>query len=161
MRRFFCLALGLCLLLAGCRVDTGTETAVFYYVQTDYQTAMSTPIGGEYKEISGHSGDLSYLLHLYLMGPSQSTLASPLPRGCQLLSVEQNTYGLQIRLSDVGDTMTDAAFSLACACLTLTFQELAQVQTVTVTSGSRKVTMDRESVTLFDSGATAATEESA
>lgn len=159
MKHIFPLILAVCLLFSGCQVKTANETAEFYYVQAAYQTDLGNPIAAEWKEITGHSGDLAYLVQLYLVGPSQDTLVSPFPRSCQFLSASKTDYGIQIKLSDTELTMTDAAFTLGCACLTLTFLGIAQVQAVTVISGNRKVTMDRSTLTLYDSGVPAATEE--
>ena len=55
--------------------------------------------------------------------------------------------------------MTDAAFSLACACLTKTCMELTQASSVTVISGTRMVTMGPDNLILTDSLDTAETEE--
>ena len=79
MKRWLFGALAVCLLLSGCRLDSAYETASFYYLDAGYADRMSDPIRKEQKEITGHAGDLSYLMHLYLMGPSGEGLKSPLP----------------------------------------------------------------------------------
>ena len=159
MKRWLFGALAVCLLLSGCRLDSAYETASFYYLDAGYADRMSDPIRKEQKEITGHAGDLSYLMHLYLMGPSGEGLKSPLPEACTLISIENREGVIQVKLSDTRSSLTESEFSLACACLTLTILDFTQAQAVTITSGTRKVSMDTQTLTLYDSGTPAATEE--
>ena len=46
--------------------------------------------------------------------------------------------------------MTDAQFTLACSCLTLTCLELVDAESVTVVSGDRSITMNADSLTQKD-----------
>ena len=159
MKRWLFGALAVCLLLSGCRLDSAFETASFYYLDAGYADRMSDPIRKEQKEITGHAGDLSYLMHLYLMGPSGEGLKSPLPGSCTLISIENREGVIQVKLSDTRSSLTESEFSLACACLTLTILDFTQAQAVTITSGTRKVSMDTQTLTLYDNGTPAATEE--
>lgn len=159
MKRWLFGALAVCLLLSGCRLDSAFETASFYYLDAGYADRMSDPIRKEQKEITGHAGDLSYLMHLYLMGPSGEGLKSPLPGSCSLISIEDREGVIQVKLSDTRSSLTESEFSLACACLTLTILDFTQAQAVTITSGTRKVSMNTQTLTLYDSGTPAATEE--
>lgn len=159
MKRWLLGAMTICLLLSGCRLDNGYETASFYYLDANYSSRMSDPIRGEQKEVTGHAGDLAYLMQLYLIGPSEEGLASPLPASCDLISIEDWGSVIQVKLSDTLGSLTESEFSLACACLTLTILDFTQAQAVTITSGTRKVSMDAQTLTLFDSGTPAATEE--
>lgn len=159
MKRWLFGALAVCLLLSGCRLDSAFETASFYYLDAGYADRMSDPIRKEQKEITGHAGDLSYLMHLYLMGPSGEGLKSPLPGSCTLISIENREGVIQVKLSDTRNSLTESEFSLACACLTLTILDFTQAQAVTITSGTRKVSMNTQTLTLYDSGTPAATEE--
>lgn len=159
MKRWLFGALAVCLLLSGCRLDSAYETASFYYLDAGYADRMSDPIRKEQKEITGHAGDLSYLMHLYLMGPSGEGLKSPLPGSCTLISIENREGVIQVKLSDTRSSLTESEFSLACACLTLTILDFTQAQAVTITSGTRKVSMGTQTLTLYDSGTPAATEE--
>lgn len=159
MKRWLFGALAVCLLLSGCRLDSAYETASFYYLDAGYADRMSDPIRKEQKEITGHAGDLSYLMHLYLMGPSGEGLKSPLPGSCTLISIENREGVIQVKLSDTRSSLTESEFSLACACLTLTILDFTQAQAVTITSGTRKVSMDTQTLTLYDNGTPAATEE--
>lgn len=161
MKRLFPLLLALILPFSGCGLFTERlkEPVTFYYVRSGYASDMSQVIGTEQRDASGHRSDLSYMLALYLIGPSQEGLASPLPRGTQIYTAEVQSDGVHLKLSDTENTMTDAEFSLACACLSLTSMDLTGVARVTILSGSRTVTMSRENLALYDSGTPAATTE--
>ena len=162
MKRLISLAFLLCLTLTGCGKfgERIKEPVTFYYLRAEYQYGSdSGVIGSEEREASGHRENLSYLLALYLMGPSGEDLVSPIPRGIRFLSVEQADTLITLNLSDTASALTDAEYSLACACLTLTCLDLTEAETVTVTSGSRSVTMTRDNLILYDSSMTAPTEE--
>lgn len=162
MKRTLSLMLLLCLVFPGC-ATTGErfkEPVTFYYLREEYPYGTGeSVIATEEREASGHRSDLGYLLALYLMGPSAESLVSPVPKGIRILSVEQASTGIHVELSDTSEVLTDAAFSLASACLTLTCLDLTGTEKVTITSGSRSVTMSRDSLTLFDSSMLSATEE--
>ena len=154
MKRFFPLFLILCLLLSGCGLagEHFKEPVPFYYLRSEYEYfTQDGVIVSEEREASGHREDLTYLLALYLMGPSEEELVSPLPRGIRIFKSEQTTDGITLQLSDSTATMTDLDFSLACACLTLTCLEITDAETVTINSGERSVTMSRDTLSLFDS----------
>lgn len=154
MKRFVSLILLVSLLLSGCSV-TGErikEPVSFYYLQANYKYGTDgSVIASEEREASGHRNDLLYLMKLYCMGPSDEELVSPLPRGTLILSAEQTEDHVTIKLSDLGESLTDVAYSLAAACLSLTCFSLANAAKVTVTSGERTLTFTQESLQLFDS----------
>ena len=162
MKRLIGLAFFLCLLFTGCgqfgaRIK---DPVTFYYLRAEYQ--YSTEFGviaSEEREASGHRDNLSYLLALYLIGPSGEELVSPIPRGVRFLSVEQADRMITLNLSDTSAVLTDAEYSLACACLTLTCLDLIGTDAVTINSGARSVTMTRDNLILYDSSMTAPTEE--
>ena len=161
MKRYLPVALVFCLLICGCDAASIRlkEPVTFYYVQSDYTADLSSPLGTEQREAAGHRDDLSYLLALYLMGPSQENLVSPLPAGTQIFSVQETEPGIRITLSDTTNQLTDGEFSLACACLTLSCLNMTDAEVITITSGKRSVSMSRNNLVLFDSGTPAATEE--
>lgn len=162
MKRLTGLVLLLCLVFSGCGTsgERIVEPVTFYYLQTNYSYGSEgSVIASEEREASGHRRDLNYLLALYLMGPSSEALASPVPQGTRVLFVEPEGTAIHLNLSDAAEALTDAEFSLACACLTLTCLDLTGADAVTVTCGSRSVTMNHENLTLFDSSTTAPTEE--
>ena len=162
MKRRIVLAFLLCLILTGCGQlgERIKEPVTFYYLRAEYQYSTEFGvIGSEEREASGHRDNLSYLLALYLIGPSGEELVSPIPRGIRFLSVEQVDRMITLNLSDTSAVLTDAEYSLACACLTLTCLDLIGTDAVTINSGARSVTMTRENLILYDSSMTAPTEE--
>ena len=116
-------------------------------------------ISSEQREASGHADDLHYLLSLYLIGPSSDELVSPLPWGTRLLGVNRQDGTITLELTDTSFTMTDTEFTLACACLTMTTLSITGGDEVTITSGSRSVTMSRDSLTLIDDSTASTMEE--
>lgn len=152
MKRILCFLLCLALMLPlwGCSKGIQDE-AVFYYRRTEFQYGAETGvIVPEQRDITGHVGDLPFLISLYLMGPLEEGLKSPFPPNTRLLSVNPVVGAVRIELSRIDSSFTDSQFSLACACLTLTCLELANVSAVTITSGERSITMERDDLVLYD-----------
>lgn len=153
MKKYTAMLLLLCLLLTGC-ADHIKEPVTFYYIRADYQEDMQNMIVSEQRESSGHREDLSYLMALYFMGPAEDDLVSPIPRGVSLLQVSMDGGAITLELSATEKSMSDAQFSLACACLSLTCMDITQADSVTVNSGNRSVTMTADTLVLQDSGTT-------
>lgn len=154
MKRFLCMVMTTVLMLSGC---TGhghrlKSPVTFYYLRSEYAYGSTqSVIGQEEREASGHRGDLRYLIALYLMGPSDEDLRSPLPPGTNILSVAKADGIVTLTLSELPATMTDADFSLACACLTKTCLELTEADSVTIVSGNRSVSMSPDKLMFIDS----------
>lgn len=159
MKRFSAIVILITLLLTGCGSRL-KEPVTFYYARADYEQDMSSIIASERREASGHRDDLSYLMVLYFMGPSDKKLVSPLPRNVSLFSAEQSGSTVTLRLSDTSESMTDAQFTLACSCLALTCLELTEAEQVTINSGDRSVTMGADALLLQDLITATNTEES-
>ena len=160
MKRLLCLFLLACLLMSGCSLSSfdSANAVSFYYVRNEYRQDMTTLIKPERRNAAGHENDLSYLLALYLIGPSNNDLVSPLPSDTELLSVLQEDSTIAIQLSDTEKTMTDSHFALSCACLSMTCLDLTDAESITITSGTRTITMTRSNLSLTDNTNTA-TEE--
>lgn len=148
-----CTALILCLLLflGGCSFkETGENLTAFYYCRTDYVYGDAYGVvAPELREVSAGTADLKNLLSLYLVGPLDEGMASPF-RGFKLISAEMEDSQLVIELVSFDKTITDARFSLACACMTMTCLELTQAEQVTILCGDRSVTMHRDNLLLLD-----------
>lgn len=149
MKRFVVLLILLSLSLTGC-AERLKEPVTFYYVRTGYEEDMSAIVGSELREAAGHREDLDYLMALYLMGPADEELCSPIHRGTSIFSAEQTGPTVTLHLSDTSRSMTDAQFTLACSCLSMTCLELVDAESVTIHSGSRSVTMNAQSLLLQD-----------
>ncbi len=159
MKRFLCLMLVLSTFLPGCRGDRIKEPVRFYYVRSNYQEDLASVIASEEREASGHLGELSYLMALYLMGPVSEQFVSPIPPGTQIFVKEIHNGHITLKLSDTAKTMTDAEFSLACACLSYTCLDITEAREITITSGTRSVTMSSDNLELWDNTIITTTEE--
>ena len=152
MKRFLCILLIASAIMSGCQTsgERIKEPVTFYYVKSNYQRELTNAFLSEQREASGHRDDLSYLMALYLMGPIDENLTSPIPAGTRIYIQESNAYNVKLKLSDTEKTLSDAEFSVASACLAMTCLELTGTQTVTVSSGSRSVTMTSGNLELTD-----------
>lgn len=160
MKRIVSLVLCILLILTMHGCGNVIERTNFYYRRIDFLYEEEAPvIAAETRDISGHAGELTYLISLYLAGPSSKKLDSPFPDNTQLLSADMIEGSIQIELSDLENSLSDAQFSLACACLTLTGLEFTEAESVTIISGERTLTMSGSDLLLYDSiTANAATE---
>ena len=149
-------AIVLCCLLAlsllGCHsADTGTVS--FYYCrdpeQYQYFEANSV-IQPERRELIGHMDDLNYMVGLYLAGPMEEGMAVPFSKSTKLLSVEQTENSILVVLSDHTKALTDSEYSLACAALAMTCMDFTDAEKVTISSGSRSITLTAEDIVLSD-----------
>ena len=158
MKRIVAMILLMALLLCGC-ADKMREPVTFYYVRDSFEEDMSQVIGTEQREASGHRDNLLYLLALYLMGPAEDSLVSPLPSYTTILSAEQMDSTVTVQLTDTTASLSDGQFTLACSCLTLTCLEITDAEYVTIISGNRSVTLGKDSLVLLDLTTGADTEE--
>ena len=150
MKRYLCLLLCL-LFLGGCSFKKKeAKLTAFYYCRTDYVYGDSYGfVAPELREISTNTADLKNILSLYMVGPLNEELSSPF-QGFKLLSVTQEEDQLVVELVSYDKTVTDARFSLVCACMTTTCLELTEAEQVTVLCGDRSVTMNRSNLLLLD-----------
>lgn len=153
MKRVISLFLMFSLMLSGCSLfgERIKEPVTFYYVRADYPfNTTDSVLASEEREASGHRDDLSYLLALYLIGPADDELVSPIPKGTRIYSAEQKEDTVYLNLSDTSATLTDSGFSIACACLSMTCISLTGADSVTITSADRTVTMSADTLMLYD-----------
>ncbi|MDO5400193.1 MAG: hypothetical protein Q4F17_04325 [Eubacteriales bacterium] len=153
MKRGLILMILAAVLLSGCTASAGglKEPVTFYYLLEQYTYGQDAQVfAPEQWEAAGHRQDLTYLLSLYLMGPSQEGHLSPLPRDTKVYSTKELDRDVFVNISDTGATLSDTAFTRACACLALTCFDLTDAQSVTVRSGMRSITMTRDTLILVD-----------
>ena len=167
MKRSLCVLLCVLFLIGLCGCSTplsgSGEPVSFYYRRADFQYhGTDNVIVPEQREISGHGGDLHYMISLYLVGPLDDSLVSPFPKGTRLLDTQQNGLALLLTLPASAASLSDSAFSLACTCLGLTCMSFTNAETVTVSSGERVMTITTDNLLLSDdsTGLTETTEES-
>ena len=163
MRRFlgyFFLVL-LCCFLIGCHYsDSGDilEPVKFYYPRNSSDFVYGSAdgvIAPEIREGSGHTGDLKYLLSMYLRGPQDSELRSPFPADCKLLDVSVRGNALTVRLSSAFTALENLELTTACAALAKTCQSISDAQYISIYSASDEKTvsiaLSAESVQFIDS----------
>lgn len=163
MKRTICILLAACfVLLPACTGQTEGEQGKFYYCRAEYAYDTEDAIlVSEQRNISGHAGDLTYLLSMYLLGPLDENLRSPFPGTTKLLSLRHENNSIYLEISDCSEHLTEVEFSLGCACLALTCLGLTDSKYVTITSGDQKITLNESIVILYDNTelATASAEE--
>ena len=144
----------LVLSLAGCA--QADDTTAFYYTRYEdaYAYGMENAvIAPEYRQITGHGGDLKYLLTLYFHGPTMEYLRSPFPSGIGLRSVAHVGNTLVIELTPSLTVLNGTDLSLACACLAKTCFGLSDAEAVTISAqglGFVSMTLTRDSLMLSD-----------
>ena len=72
------------------------------------------------------------------------------PIDIRIYTVEQEGTALTIEIANTSALLSDAEFSLACACLSMTCMELVNAEKVTIVSGSRSLTLSRDNLLLND-----------
>lgn len=138
--------------LVGCSSSSFDPVTFYYCRKSDaYQYFEADGvITSEERDLTGHGNDLQYLVALYLAGPLDEDLISPFPRKTRLLEAENDPNSVQIELTDLGSSMTDAEFSLAAVCLAKTCISFADVTEATIRSGARTITINEKNVILAD-----------
>ena len=161
MKKMFVLFLILCLLLAGCAEQKPLITTLkFYYpLQTADYTLGASYIQPELREGAGVDKSLKNLLNLYLKGPNDPlTFRTPFQYNTQVVSISRGSTMLDITLSRGFATYTGLDLTIACACITLTCLELADVEAVrirakgTTLDGAEFIEMSAQSLLLMDLG---------
>jgi len=140
-------------LLSGCSIEgsDSDDTLTFYYLENTYTYgADGAVMDSELRDASGHRRDLSYLMALYLMGPTEEDHTMPLPPGTRIYGTVLEDGNITLQLSEAAINMSDAELSLASACLSLTCFGFSDAESVCVQAGERSVTMTRDSMTLYD-----------
>lgn len=154
MKKWISIILCCVLFFTGCSFHSSSlkEPVSFYYPRNSYvyqtENAVMAP---EAREALGHTQDLSYLINLYLAGPLSENLHSPFPADTKLIAITRHNKTLSIELTDSSRSLSDAQFSLACACFARTCIELSESHTVVITSGSRTLSTSMEELLLVDS----------
>ena len=127
------------------------DTVSFYYPRADFvYDEPDGVIASEERDAAGHTADMQYLLSLYLMGPLKQELVSAFPKSTRLLSGSINDSRMLIELSDTSESLTDAEFSLGCACLALTCIKASGAEEIVITSGSRTLAIREDTLLLYE-----------
>ena len=165
MRKMTALLLSIAVILSltGCRSDL--KPVDFYYPRQTDSIQFGVPdglISSDPREVAGHTGDLRYLISLYLRGPLDSGLQSPFPEGTMLEDISTEDGVVTVSLSREFSQLSGMELTLACACLSSTCFGLTDAEFVTILSPKTElysqveVTMDRNCLTLLDDSPVAA-----
>lgn len=162
MKRAICLMLSVLLLggLFGCHYGKSgdiLEPVEFFYPRHSDSFVYGAEdgfIAAEIREASGHTGDLNYLLSIYLRGPLDSGLRSPFPAGCKLEDVRTGGNTLCIVLSSEFLTLENLELTLACASLAKTGLSLTGLERVRIDAEADgktlSMTLDSDALLLAD-----------
>ena len=121
--------------LCACGQDTQSAQVPFFYPRAEFDHGASDGvIAPEIHEISGHHGDLRYLLALYLQGPSDVELRRAFPSGTILVDLVQENKSVTITLSSTAAVLSGIDQTIACACLAETCFAISDVQQVHIQS---------------------------
>ena len=150
-----CIALLLiltCFFLWGCESAEPNGVSFYYSRHPDqFQYFQDdSVITSEIRDLAGHRNDLRYMVGLYLAGPLEEGLANPFPKTIHLINVEQEEGRITITLSGHSSILSDSEFTLGCTCLALTCMNFTECTQVTVTSGTRTITLERNNILLAD-----------
>ena len=157
MKSTFCLILTFVLLLClcGCEEAAGNGQATFYYQRIEFDFGSDTGVFvPEVHDVSGHEGDLRYLLSLYLRGPTDQELILPFPGGTILVELEETETELTVLLSSGASMLDSLDLITACGCLAKTCFAISDAQVVHINSlpavsGQRvETTFSRDSILL-------------
>ena len=152
MRRFCIALILLSMLLSACQ-SADPDSATFYYCRDPQQYQYfedNSVICSESRNLTGHRSDLQYMAGLYLAGPMEEGLQAPFAKGTRLLSIRKEDASIFVELSDLTGMLTDAEFTLSAGCFAMTCMDFVQCDDVTIISGDREITLNRENIVLLD-----------
>ena len=156
MKRLLALLLAL-LTLCGCGSKKEESGIRFYYPRRDYVYQVTGgSVAWETRDVPQE--DLSYILRLYLLGPQDESLENAYPSGVYLESARVDGGTVTVRLSPVGNRMTDIAFTLAASCLAKTCFGITGTTTLILQSGDRRLTLEESQLTFQDTSASLETD---
>lgn len=162
MKKIFCLLFSAWMLLCLCGCHFGSsgdylEPVVFIYPrQSEYflHGDENGIFGSEIREASGHTGDLNYLLSIYMRGPQDAQLRSPFPAGCRIQDIQYKDETLHLVFNGEFAKLENMELSIACSSLLQTCYEICDAKYVHIESVSDSktisITLDADSYLLTD-----------
>lgn len=152
MKKLICLLIALCLGLGGCSFSPSEDFIPFYYcrVEPGYQGEEGI-IAPEHRNVTGPKEDLDALLAAYFSGPTDPALELPFPKTTEIEAWSIDHGILTLELSEEFSQLSGVDLTIACACITKTFLDLAQVEKVCIRTGqAHGITLSRENLNLSD-----------
>lgn len=123
------LCFSLLLPLFGCGKQSGENSVRFYYrsIEPDYGSEEGVL---DY-ELHSRPASMKQLFEDYFSGPKSRSLEMPFPRGTDVISWSFSNDTLLLNMSEPFASLSGMDLILACSCITRTFLELFDVNTVT------------------------------
>ena len=161
MKKLLCIFLSILLVLPLISCSTHKidiqDPINFYYrkTQMDYGAAASV-LGKEVRDSNGNRNNYSYLIYLYLQGPTNYAFYSPFPKDTSLVSIDLREDTAYVLLSPHMAQLTDLQLSIACACMTMTVCEMTGAENVCISAvnstldGNPSITMSLKNILLLD-----------
>lgn len=152
MKRILTVLMLAAALLGGCgrKGELLIEPVSLYYPRAEFDPGDGESII-DYELIEGAGlEDCGALLRKYFCTPANEALANPFPEGTELLSAVLRGEEFRIRLTQQAAALTPAEYALGCTCLSMTCFDLTDCREVTVISGTRRLTVRRDSWLLLD-----------
>lgn len=115
----------------------GQDYLVYYSALSDQESESA--VAGEHRALSAGQETVPALMTLLLSQPESAGLTSPFPDGLQLLDWQLEEGRLHLDLSEQYYSLSGVDLTLADACLTLTFCQLEEVESVYVTVEGREL----------------------
>lgn len=130
----------------------------FYYLQPSITFDNSgNVITSEIRDYGNEDAPLNVVISQYLTGPTNSDLVSPFPENIQLKSFLIDDEKVYITLSNQLTELDNYSQTIACACITKTILGITSAKSVeirvdvgTIQDGALSITMDADSLLLFD-----------
>ena len=111
------------------------EPVNFYYGrETISYNSDSGVIQPELREGSGFHGNVTALLHAYLLGPSSSELRRLIPADVYLVSCDVDNEVITIELSNPFSKISGIELSTACSALLLTVHDYTGAETLYIST---------------------------
>lgn len=124
-----------CLLsLNACNTSEQLESPVaYYYLRNDVEfDGDNCVIHAEMRESAGFENNITYLLRLYLAGPSSNDYKNPFPYNVNLLSLSYENATLVATFNENFATLFGLDLTLAAVCFARTAMELSGASTVKI-----------------------------
>lgn len=165
MKRLFCLIICAVMLAALCGCTTQKQEFIdpveFYYllIQPEnhiYHGSSDSIIAPEQREGYQIRNRMNTLIEVYLNGPATESFQSPFPANTRLITLDTNDKILTVILSDEIAELSGVDLVLACACLSRTFMELWNFETINIQAenemldGKPVITFDKSNFFLTD-----------
>lgn len=165
MKRMLSLIIGVAILacIFGCTTQKQEfiDPVEFYYllIQPEnhiYHGSSDSIIAPEQREGYQIRNRMNTLIEVYLNGPATESFQSPFPANTRLITLDTNDKILTVILSDEIAELSGVDLVLACACLSRTFMELWDFETINIQAenemldGKPVITFDKSNFFLTD-----------